>query len=231
MVSISAKDVQAMLGKQKFESLELHVYLDHLETCKTMLCDDGISVGQEQVGKITEPQFMKYMRLRLPTHIKHIYDRLEDDVKKDMSKTKAAILEALDMDPSEYLTQFNTTTIKPTESYTSYAYRIIRLYLQGHNLPQDTTLTARDQETIVQQFLSGIDQTGANTLRLVADATEIKSILKLAKRAQKLRRHKGKTEPPIGDENQEIQSMSSQNRAKLEKVTQDIENLSLSDTN
>ena len=186
-VSIPAKDVQAMLGKQKFETEELHVYLDHLETCKTMLCDDGISVGQDQIGKISEAQFMKYMRLRLPTHIKHIYDRLEESVKNDMQKTKMAILEALDMDPSEYLTQFNSTTIKPNESYTSYAYRIIRLYLQGHNLTQDTTLTARDQETIIQQFLSGIDQTGANTLRLVADTNEIKDIFELAKRAQKLR--------------------------------------------
>ena len=228
-VSIPAKDVQAMLGKQKFETEELHVYLDHLETCKTMLCDDGISVGQNQTGKISEAQFMKYMRLRLPTHIKHIYDRLDDTVKKDMQKTKTAILEALDMDPSEYLTQFNTTTIKPNESYTSYAYRIIRLYLQGHNLPQDTSLTHRDQETIIQQFLSGIDQTGANTLRLVADSSEIKDILKLAKRAQKLRRHKGKTDPPSHDGSQEIQAMS-QNKTDFENVTKDMEKVTLTDS-
>ena len=199
-----------------------------------MLCDDGIAIGEDKVGKISEAQFMKYMSLRLPIHIKHIYDRLPQETQQNMEKTKTAILEALDMDPSEYLTQFNETSIKANESYTAYAYRIIRLYLQGHKLKQDTELQSRDNETIVQQFLSGINQSDANTLRLVADATEMNDITKLAKRAQKLRRHKGKTQPPLISDGQEIQTMSSEikdDSKVYDLVTKQLSNFQISKTN
>ena len=90
--------------------------------------------------------------------MKYLYDRLDNADKKDFNKSKKAILEALDMDPSEYLSEFNSTKKKPNETHTCFAIRIIRLYLKGHAEGSSYNLIERDQKTLVQQFLTGINQ-------------------------------------------------------------------------
>ena len=80
--AISAKDINTLIGRYD-ESKEIHHFLDHLSNVKSLVVDSGIKDASGTAVKIDEPLFMEYVRLKFPPEMKHVYDRLHVDEKKD----------------------------------------------------------------------------------------------------------------------------------------------------
>ena len=199
--ALTAKDVYQFL---KCDKTNIHDLWNHLEDVKKQIVDNEIIDGSGTSAKITEKSFMSYIKLKLPLEQRHIYDRLSEGDQEDFKKSRTAIIQALDDDPGEYLYKFNSATKRSDETYTAFSIRLISYYLKGHGEPNSYQLKDRDQQTLVQGFLMGIDQTSAASIRLVATDDEMKDVQKLAKRAHKLVRSRGRSAPPITNEGSKI---------------------------
>ena len=198
---IGAKDVYQLI---KCDKTGVHDIWNHLEDVKKMIVDGKIKNSAGEECQIEEAEFMNLLRLKLPLEMRHIYDRLDSSKQAKFEDSRSAIIQALDEDPAEYLYKFNSATKRSDETYTAFSIRLISYYLKGHGEPNSYTLKERDQKTLVQGFLSGIDENHAASLRLVATDDEMKSVQDLAKRAHKLTRSRHRSAPPIKTEKHEI---------------------------
>ena len=66
---------------------------------KKLVVDEGIKDNDNIPIKLGEAEFTEYVLLKFPPEMKHIYDRLGSEDKRNFDPTKKAILEALELDP------------------------------------------------------------------------------------------------------------------------------------
>ena len=135
---------------------------------------------------LTESQFLSVLRMRIPESAGLVFDRIDFSVADTYQKVKEILIPAVDGDEQDSLSEFHRTLKQESETYSTFAHRLLNLYCKGMNLDTKTALSKSDQITVVNRFCRGICPPDARTLRLTATEAELIDVLLLAKRAQRL---------------------------------------------
>ena len=122
----------------------------------------------------------------LPTELRRIYNNLCTEDKKLFTKFREQVLFTYDLDASEYLVEFQSAKKRSGESDNQFNLRLMNLYRRSRSMEANADIDEAEQKLLSFLFLQGIDQSSANSIRLVVTDEDMKKIGSIVKHAKKL---------------------------------------------
>ena len=134
-----------------------------------------------------QEKFINLVRISVTANMGEIIDNFLDEhtdaTNRTVEKLCQALVTKLDKRPSEYITEFKTTSKLPSESYSAYAHRLKELYKKGTECAG--AMGQGERRLLVEQFLEGLPYSESSTLKLVASDKEMLDVDQLALRASR----------------------------------------------